>query len=936
MASSPIILIDCYGIFYRAFYAFSNNPLTNSKGQETAVIYGFFTTLYKIISERRHNKLICILDSKGKTFRHELYKEYKANRPPMADSLAIQINVTVEAIIHLGIPVVNVSTLEADDLIAYYVHHAKENRIPVEIISHDKDLMQLVGEGVQLVQLDRNQQGFVEYREAEVKEKYGVAPKQIVDYLALVGDSSDNVPGVAGIGDKSATKLLEEYGSLEQIYQVIGDVPPRYAKKLQDNRDNAFLSRQLVDLQNQTTTIEKAKQKEIPNLDELEYNPCDLMAVREVWEEYECRSLMKKYGLNNSTLEVEGAKTILDIINHNQRVVPKNQNHTQAPSPTISSDALPFKPFSRTTLTPTTWMKVIKKIEQKKEVVFDLETTSIVPFDADIVSVVMVVDDESYYFPLISNPSETSVTPPHNYEAKWLSDFRGVLESPKIKKIGHNLKFEYTILHIKGITLAGITHDTMIYEYLVDPDRNAFKLSDLVLRYFQIEKPSYQQMAKGYADIYAIPDEVLAEYTFQDGEYTYRIYQEQMKRSLPEKSTELFYQLELPLLVVLAKMELAGVLVNAKHLKKIEKLLTQSLGFLEQEIYRLAGEEFNINSTKKLQDILFVKLGIDPIKKTKTGLSTDNYVLERLARYYPIADSLVSYRKTTKLLSTYVLTLPELIHPKTKRIHTNYNQSVAATGRLSSTNPNLQNIPVGEDSQGIRHAFIAPLGADIVKIDYSQVELRVVAYLAQDERLLTAYKNNEDIHRLTAHLIFAKPQKEVTPEERNIAKTINFSVIYGISPFSLSEDLGVTREDAKQFIESYFANYSGVRDYQAQILKDARKNMSVETYYGRKRMIREINASNFNYRSRAERIAFNTVIQGTASDIIKKAMVNIDAKLGGTPGFEMIMQVHDELVFYIEEDLTEKLIPILEQELTNIKPFDKLLTVNTKISKHWS
>ncbi len=913
---SKTIIIDCFGLFYRGYYAFSNNPLTNSKGQETAVVYSFFTSLHKIITERSHDRLVCILDSKGKTFRHELYEEYKAHRPPMPDSLSEQIAVIIDILGHLSIPVVNVVGLEADDIIAYYAQNFSGE---LEIVSFDKDLLQLITPQIKVTHIDK-QQGYVVFGEDEVREKIGVSPTQVIDYLSLVGDTSDNVPGVRGIGNKTALKLIDEYGSLEDIYRVIGDIPSRYAGKLREGKKNAFLSRDLVDLQNHLTLISNDKLEKIPPLKELSYGHVDISQVKEIWQEYECFSLIKKYRLidKKEKITIKGllAGELKDSDSLHEEALRQNN----------------LSRFIRHVLSPQDWENCIKAIRKQGSMVFDLETTSLIPFESRIVAAVVVLPDgASYYFSIIEGKTDR--------QQLWLNSFRDVLEDSQIAKIGHNLKFEYTILKHHGVVLDGIVHDTMLFEYLADPDRNAFKLSDLVKKYFQVEKQSYNEMAKGYSDITSIPPDTLRVYTHEDGEYTYLIYEEQLKHPLSKVEEKLYRELELSLLKVLGEMELTGVVLDTKHLANLEKILSSSLNNLKKDIHRLAGESFNINSTKELQRILFEKLRIDPVKKTKTGFSTDSFVLEKLSRLHPIAESLVQYRKTIKLLNTYVETLPQLVHPITGRLHTHYNQSVAVTGRLSSNNPNLQNIPVSDGTQGIRYAFIAPPGHDLVKTDYSQVELRIVAYLSQDPQLLKAYEEDYDIHSLTAHLIFGKPIEEILLEERNIAKTINFSVIYGISAFSLSEELKISREEAQFFIDNYFKSYAGVKGYQNQVLDTAQGQGWVETYYGRKRYVREINSNNYLYRSRAERIAFNTIIQGTASDIIKKAMVNIQTLLEKNKEYstiKMVMQVHDELVFYVPEEITEKVTSILEKELTQIPPFDKILSVNTKVGKHWS
>ena len=479
----------------------------------------------------------------------------------------------------------------------------------------------------------------------------------------------------------------------------------------------------------------------------------------------------------------------------------------------------------------------------------------------------------------------------------------------------------------------------MVAEYVLNPDKNQFNLEDMVLNYFGFEKKRYKELIKDKASIFDLSEAELRDYTYQDGEFTLLIQKEQEKK-LTTKEVGLLEALEIPFISVLAEMEYTGVVIKESILKKLEKKLTQEVAQERETIYNLAGEEFNINSTKQLQVILFQKLLIKPIKKMKTGFSTDTYVLEKLAKNYAIAEHILNYRKYTKLINTYVTALPKLISPFTKRVHTSYNQTVASTGRLSSSNPNLQNIPVGdigEENFGIRKAFVAPEGYDLVALDYSQVELRVLAWLSKDPVFLNAYQNDLDIHANTASLLFAKDITEIDAKERNIAKTINFSVIYGISTHALSEDLKVSYGEADNFIKTFFASYPEIKNYQQKIFDFAKKNGYVETYYDRIRYVPNINHSQFFLRARAERIAFNTVIQGTASDIIKKAMLSIHKKIMDKEiEAQMVMQVHDELVFYIPQEKTEMTKEILVKALIDVAPFEKILQVNTTKGKDWA
>ena len=910
-----VILIDSYAFFYKVYYAFANHPLRNKKGENTSVIFAFCSFIQQILVDFSPDLLICVLDSKGKTLRVQLDENYKANRKPMPEELIPQIKVIKEILLYLGIPFVACQGYEADDIIAKYVKEAEKFCNDIFIFSSDKDLMQLVNEKTKLITTDKKSKYNI-IDSAKVLEKFKVLPQQMGDLLALIGDDSDNIPGVNGIGMVTASKLLKQYLTLENIFDNINNIKGAVKKKLEIGKEFAFLSRKLVAL---NTNIDG-----IPNLLNIEFTFLNVKKLLETFNDYELFSLIERYYLKSSL--PSSKKTLLEWILENKSI-----NENKAENLFSKEIGNPFN-FTRKEIKVTEFEDLKSLLLKAKVFAFDLETTSLDPFVANIVAVVFVIDkNRSFYVRLIDNNND--------YEALFLKIFQGIFENVNIKKIGHNIKFEHSILAEKKIDLQGIYHDTMIFEHMLSPDNNKIKLDDLIENYLNFcEKISYQEMTKGKESILKVEEKKLKEYTFQDGEGTYLIYKEQLlkwKENSLEKAV--FYELDLPFVSVLSRMEREGVVIDIDLFKGLEALLLQLIEVDKKNIYTLTKEEFNINSPKQLQEVLFEKIGIKSSKKTKTGLlSTDSRVLEKLAKQHEEVAFILKYRKKSKLLSTYVQALPKLLNLVTKKIHTGYNQAVTATGRLSSNNPNLQNIPIGKDSFGIRKGFVAPKGYKFVSLDYSQVELRILAYLSKDEKLLATYKEKKDIHLETAGIIFNKLIEDVSLEERNVAKTINFSVIYGVSAYSLAESLSISNQEAKFFIDTYFLSYSKVKIYMNKILEKARESLFVSTYYGRKRWVPFINSSQYLIRTRWERIAFNTIIQGTASDIIKKAMINIDKKIEANEiKAKLVMQVHDELVFYIKEEDVVKAVSSIEKELINIEPFANILEVTTNIGDNW-
>jgi DNA polymerase-1 len=919
-----LILVDTFGVLFRSYFAFGAKPLVNSKGVETSVIFGFFNTLYRLIRERPFDHFACVLDMPGPTFRDKIDPNYKAHRPETPDSLKKQIAETIELLPLLGVPHIGKTGFEADDVIATLSTRAAKAGYKVEIVSSDKDLCQLVGDQVCLLQNDKKTGDWIEFGSEHVKEKWGVPPTGIVDLFALIGDTSDNVPGVKGIGPKTAVKLFEKRNTLDELYAHLDEVKPDGVKeKLKTDKENAYLSQKLV-------TVER-EVPDMPTIEELDFKPFDQTKALNHLQEWELTRLIRNWGLDQEGLGE--SFTLRDLSKKSpsasKAAVKKSSNAAGAKeSAEMISTPMPSD-FKRETVGVKELSKVIEAAELEKLFVFDLETTGLDSLTAKLVAIVFAFPSgKSFYI--------RTLTKENDLNEAVLKKLKPIFENESIGKIGHNLKFETSMLGAWGTTLKGLHFDTMLAAYLTDGNRAGYNLESLVESYFGYAKKTYSETFGKNTDLLEVEPSILETYTYEDGEYTWKLY-EKLLGAVTGKEKQFFETIEMPMIPVLSKMERTGVILDTSLLKKLSGEMKDELEGLEKNIHSEAGEEFNINSTKQLQEILFVKKGIKPIKKNKTGFSTDVEVLEKLAPNHSIANYLLRYRLLTKLKSTYIDALPELISPISGRVHTSYNQAVAATGRLSSQNPNLQNIPIKEkEGRAIRRAFTAPPGLLLASFDYSQVELRILAYLSKDERLVQAYAQGRDIHRETASLLFGKKDDAIDDDERRIAKTINFSVIYGISAFSLGEQLGLPTREAQSFIDAYFAGYPGVRKMIDDVVATAKENSYVETFYGRKRPVPEINGANHNIRMHAERLAFNTVIQGTASDIIKIAMIEIHNQIEAKKiKATMVMQVHDELVFYLKPDDLMDQGPTIVHLMKNIQPFDKILDVSFKSGLNW-
>ncbi len=869
-----IYLVDGSSYLYRAYYAIKGS-LTSPKGLPTKAIYGFAQMLQKVLKEKRPRYICVFFDAPGPKFRHNIYSDYKKRREKMPEDLIVQVDYIKKLIGLLGIPRWEEPGYEADDLIGSVVDWALREGYRVVIVSGDKDLHQLI-RSPEVVQWDPQRD--IWYDESVVLEKFGVPPSKMLDFLAIVGDKGDDVPGIAGIGEKGALKLLEKVNSVEELIERASKGEdfgePFLVKKILENKEQYFLSRSLIAL--------KKDFSDKISIDFLTAGQPEEEALLEFYEELGFKSFMKSFRREKPEErkeKVEESGRIIHIIK-----------------------------------SPEELKKLSELVKQKKGFSIDIETTSENPIEAEIVGCAVSVEPmEAFYIHLYDG----------TLKDEFIRHFKEILESKDISKYGQNLKYEMVVFKKWGIEIPEVSFDTMVASYLLEPGQHAHKLKWIAEKYLGETMKTYDEVTtveegskKRQVAFYEIPLQKAAEYAGADAEVVQRLIPLLKKKLEEEELYELYEKIELPLVKVLAEMEYHGVLVDAERLRDLSKELAIRLEEQEERIYRIVGEPFNIQSPKQLSYILFEKLKLPPIKKTKTGLSTDMLVLEELALHHPIAQEILAYRTLAKLKNTYVDKLPELINPVTKRIHTSYNQTVTATGRLSSSNPNLQNIPVRtEEGRRIREAFIPAEGFKLLSADYSQIELRIFAHYSGDDGLIEAFERGEDIHKRTASEIFRVSYDDVTPDMRRQAKTINFGIIYGMGPYKLSKTLGISQSEAKQIIERYFERYKGVKAFTENIVKEAGKKGYVKTLFGRKRWIPEIQSKNKTVAQQGERLAINTVIQGTAADIIKKAMVDIyEAFRREKLRSRLILQVHDELVFEVAEDELS-IVPQLVKDL---------------------
>lgn len=895
IAPNPLVLVDGSSYLYRAFHAFP--PLTNSAGEPTGAMYGVLNMLKSLISQVQPSHIAVVFDAKGKTFRDEMFEQYKSHRPPMPDDLRKQIQPLHDIIRALGIPLLVIEGVEADDVIGTLAVAASKANQKVLISTGDKDMAQLVDDNIMLINTMNNT---LLDRDAVI-EKYGIPPELIIDYLALMGDSADNIPGVAGVGEKTALGLLQGIGSMAEIYanlDKVAELPIRGAKKL---GDKLLAEKEMADLSYRLATIKTDVALDITP-EQLTLGASNNDQLTEYFGRYEFKRWLNEV--------MNGADS---ITNNNEK--PTKINHYQA-TPALAQDnsdeTLPAIQIDRsryeTLLTEADLNRWVEKLKQAKLFALDTETDNLDYMAANLVGISFALENgEATYLPL---QLDYLGAPKTLEKTTALSLLKPVLENPAIQKVGQNFKYDLTIFARNGIDVQGVAFDTMLESYVLN-STGRHNMDDLAKRYLGHQTISFEEIAgkgKNQLTFNQIPLEQAAEYAAEDADVTMKLQQVLWEKLSKEPTLEkLFKEMELPLLGVLSRMERRGVLIDSDALFLQSNEIANRLSELEEQAYVLAGQPFNLASTKQLQEILFDKLGLPVIQKTPKGApSTNEEVLEELAFSHELPKVLVEHRGLSKLKSTYTDKLPQMVNPQTGRVHTSYHQAVTATGRLSSSDPNLQNIPIrNEEGRRIRQAFIARESFTVVAADYSQIELRIMAHLSQDQGLINAFTQGKDIHRSTAAEIFGVALDEVTSEQRRNAKAINFGLIYGMSAFGLSRQLGIGRADAQSYMDLYFKRYPGVQTFMHDIREKAKAQGYVETLFGRRLYLPDINSSNGMRRKAAERVAINAPMQGTAADIIKRAMIQLDQKLQNDPDIAMIMQVHDELVFEVRSEKVE-------------------------------
>jgi len=876
-----LYLIDGNSYIYRAFYAIRG--LTTSKGFPTNAIFGFTNMLLKVLKEKNPDYFAVVFDSPLPTERHRTYEEYKAHRPKMPDDLQVQIPYIKDIVSALSIPILEMPGYEADDIIATIAKRAEKGDIDTYIVTLDKDMLQILSPRIKVYDTMREKVT----EEKDVIERFGVEPKRIPEIIALMGDTSDNIPGVYGVGEKTAVRLLKEFGSLDNLIENYHRIKKSELRaSVSQNIDNIKVSLMLS-----TIDTDVPVETQVANLKPKEP---DWASLLKFFKEFEFSSLLKLIpaGASNQSeyvtiLKKEDLKELLSII--------------------------------------------------RKEVTVDTETTSISPMTAELVGISFsITPEKAYYIPL----AHSYIGVPEQLPKEFvITKIRDILENPEIKKIGHNIKYDLLILKNEGIELKGVAFDTMIADYLLNPNKPNHSLEECALNYLSVKIPRLRDdEVFGKGNFREVPIENATKYSCEDSATTLRLKNILEPEIKKHGLDTLFYDVEMPLIEVLADMEMAGIKIDLSLMDAFSKELEEELVSLEKRIYFLAGEEFNINSPKQLREILFEKLGLKTIKKTKTGFSTDVGVLQELALEHELPREILEHRALSKLKGTYVEALPKMINPKTGRLHTSLNQTATSTGRLSSSEPNLQNIPIkGEWGKRIREAFIAEKGHLLLSSDYSQIELRILAHLSQDEGLIDVFRSNEDIHAKTAGEIFGVHDQDVTPEMRRRAKTVNFGIIYGISPYGLSQELHISPEEAKKYIDTYFQKHRGVKSYIENLIKEAQEKGHVSTILGRKRQIPELNSPNKNIRQLGERLAINTPLQGSAADIIKLSMINIWKRLKKEAlKTRMLLQVHDELLFEAPEGEIEKVKALIKEEMENSIELSVPLKVDIRIGKNWA
>ena len=918
MHNKKFVIIDALALAYKAYFAFINRPLSNSKGEPTSAVYGFLNQLIKVFEEQKPDYLAVAFDSKEKTFRHEKYEAYKSSREAMPDDMIPQIQRIKDIIEALDIPFYILPRYEADDIVGTAVKQAEKLGLLSFAITPDKDYFQLITDRTKVIRPGKSTDEAVIYDKQKVIDELGFEPKYMIDYLALIGDSSDDIPGVAGIGPKSAVPLIQKYGGIENIYKHIDEVEKAGIKnKLLNGKESAFLSKDLATIHCEVPVkidFEKTKFTH-PNFDK----------VKEIFFELDFKSLyakLIKFYQNNNDKTPENNEEVAESTNSFDN---KNVKYHLIKDEKSAKD-------------------LADKLSKTELFVFDTETDGLNTFDINIAGVSFCIKPGEAYFIAI-NPFDDNGLFENKFNDRlplniFVKFFKKVFENKSIKKICQNGKYDIAVLRSLQIEVNNFYFDTMLASYVLDPDQKhgMDDLSEKYLNYKPIPLSDLIGQKKDPTKIFDVNLDELSDYSAEDADITYKLYNKLDSELKKTGIEQVAYKIEFPLVPVLEAMEFEGVNVDTKALRLFSNDLQILLDNYTSEIYKIAGIEFNINSPKQLQEILFNKLNLSTGRKTKTGFSTDARALENLRGDHEIIELILNYRQASKLKSTYADALPKMINKKTGRVHTSYNQTIASTGRLSSIDPNLQNIPIRtEMGKEIRRAFV-PRDKNhvILSADYSQIELRIMASICSDKALIKAFNSGEDIHRSTAALVFQVDPEKVTPDMRRKAKEVNFGILYGIGPFGLKTRLGITQTHAKEIIDTYFRTFKSVKDFMDDSVRFAQEHGYAETLMKRRRYLKNINSNNRVVRQFEERVAINMPIQGTAADMIKIAMINIHNELKKlNTKTKMILQVHDELVFDAHKSEVEKLKPVIKNLMETSLPLKVPVLVDIGIGDNW-
>jgi DNA polymerase-1 len=933
-----LFLLDGMALAYRAYFSFIGRPLINSKGENTSAIYGFVTALMKILDEEKPEHIAVVFDTKEPTFRHRLFPEYKATRQKMPEDMAAQMDKLKDVVRAFNTPLLELPGFEADDIIGTLAKRAEKEGVLTVMVTGDKDFMQLISPMIKMYKPGKSG-GEPEYvEEPGVREKFGVTPDRVTDVLGLTGDASDNVPGVPGVGEKTAIPLIQKYGTMDELYAHVAEIPQKgLREKLIAHREKAFLSKHLV-------TIDTAVPLNV-DFHSLRATPRDTSRLIRLFSDLEFKSLAARLRESEE----------FDLKPPAPPRIPPQAEEMAPQAPPQATDMGTDRHEYTCVTTAGALEELVGELTRSRLIVFDTETTSTDPLRAELVGISLcTAERRAWYVPVRWVPASGKGTELFGGAAQGevnntagalpretvLGRLAPVFASHEIRKAGQNVKYDMLVLMNHGLAVNGVGFDTMVASYILraDGQHNLDALAQEFLNYRMVSYNEVVGKGKQARHITEVPLESVALYSAEDADMTYRIRERQIPRLNEMNLQSLCDEIEFPLIGALARMEFEGIGLDVPCLEEMSKDLERQIENLVTDIHRQAGGKFNINSTRQLGDILFNTLNLPTVRKTKTGFSTDVGVLETLRGMHPIIDNLLNYRQLTKLKSTYIDALPSLINPATGRVHTSFNQTVAATGRLSSSDPNLQNIPIRtEIGRSIRKAFIPRSPESVLmSADYSQIELRVMAHISADESLTAAFRNDEDIHASTASRVFGVPSAGVSPEMRRKAKEVNFGIMYGIGPFGLGNRLEITQSEAKEIIARYFERFPKVKQYINDTIAGARRDGYVATLTGRRRYLPDINSRNQNIRGNAERQAINMPIQGTAADMIKIAMIRLDTSIREKKmKSRMLLQVHDELVFEVPREEEKKMTALVTDGMQNAMTLSVPIKVDVGTGKNW-